>query len=162
MRTPGSALELQRVRLIAANMFERGIGSADIALNLGVHVQTVRHWRRLWNKRGTGGLISKPHPGRPPLLGDAQKQQLLQWLKTSPTEHGFERHFWTTAMIRDLIQRKFGIEFNHNWVGQMLHDMGLSWQKPMRRARERKEDQIAAWRSEVWPALEKKVRKKTE
>jgi transposase len=162
MRTQGSALELQRVRLIAANMFARAISSADIALNLGVHVQTVRHWRRLWNKQGSVALISKAHPGRPSLLDDAKKQQLLQWLKVPPTEHGFERHFWTTAMIRDLIHRKFDVRFNHNWVGQMLHDLGLSWQKPMRRARERKEDQIAAWRSEVWPALEKKAKKKTE
>ncbi len=64
-------------------------------------------------------------------------------------------------MIRDLIKRELGIEFNHNWVGEMLHRMGMSWQKPMRRARERKEDQIAAWRSEVWPEIEKKVPNRT-
>jgi transposase len=147
--------------MIAGKMFEREIPSSEIALSLDVHVQTVRHWRRLWNKRGVVALRSKPHPGRPPLLGESQRQQLLQWLRDPPTKHGFQRHFWTTTMIRDLIKRELGIEFNHNWVGEMLHRMGMSWQKPMRRARERKEDQIAAWRSEVWPEIEKKVPNRT-
>lgn len=157
MRTSGSAVELERVRLIAARMFGRGARSRQIAGDLGVHVQTVRQWRRLWLKSGIDGLLHKPHPGRPALLSDAQKQELLQLLREEPTNHGFTRHFWTTAMIADLIRQKFGVDYHHDWVGEMLHALGMSWQKPMRRARERDEAKIAAWRSELWPALLKKV-----
>jgi transposase len=160
MRTQGSAQQLERVRLLAAGMFQRDLTSARIAQDLQVHVQTVRLWRRVWNKRSVEGLKLKPHPGRPPLLGPEQKKQLLGWLKDSPQQYGFARHYWTCAMIRDLIKQKFDVEFNHNWVGEMLHDMGLSWQKPMRRARERKEDQISAWREQYWPDLLKKTPKK--
>jgi transposase len=157
MRTPGSALELERVRLIAVRMFERGVPCKQIAQDVGVHVQTVRQWRRIWHKTGAEGLLHKPHPGRPALLGADQKQELLQLLQHEPTAHGFSRHFWTTAMIAELIKQKFGIDYHHDWVGEMLHALGMSWQKPMRRARERDEVKIASWRSELWPQLQKKV-----
>lgn len=161
MRTPGSAQELERVRLIACKMFERNATSRQIASDLGVHVQSVREWRRTYKKLGIDGLRLKPHPGRPALLSDEQKQQLLTMLRQEPTAHGFERHFWTTAMIAELIKRTFGIDYNHDWVGEMLHALGLSWQKPMRRARERDEEKIQSWREQVWPEVLKKTPPKT-
>jgi transposase len=39
----------------------------------------------------------------------------------------------------------------------ILHELGFSHQKPARRAAERDEARIDAWRGEVWPALLKKV-----
>jgi transposase len=161
MRTPGSAQVLERVRLIACNMFERDVSSKQIAQDLGMHAQTVREWRRVYKQRGAQGLRLKPHPGRPALLSDEQRQQLLTLLKETPTSHGFERHFWTTAMIAELIKRKFDIDYNADWVGEMLHALGMSWQKPMRRARERDEQKIQAWREQVWPEVLKKTPQKT-
>lgn len=160
MRTPGSAQELERVRLIACNLFDRDVSSKQIAQDLGMHPQTVREWRRIYKQLGAQGLRLKPHAGRPALLSDERKQQLLMLLKETPTFHGFERHFWTTAMIAELIKQKFGIDYNADWVGEMLHALGMSWQKPMRRARERDEQKIQAWREHLWPEVLKKTPQK--
>lgn len=157
MRTPGSTRELERVRMIAANLFERDVAAAQIARDLGVDDQTVRRWRRVWRDKGRDGLIGKPHPGRPALLDDAQRGRLVEALRRSPVEHGFDRHFWTTPMIRDLIERLFGVSYHHDWVGELMRQLGFSWQKPMRRARERDEAAIAGWRCEHWPELLKKT-----
>src|SRR5690606_6043102 len=102
MRTPGSAEELERVRMIAVNMFELGKTPAEIAACLGVHPQTVRDWRRVWLARGLDGLRLKPHPGRPCELDADQKRQLVGLLQRPPVEHGFDRHLWTTPMIARL------------------------------------------------------------
>lgn len=118
-----------------------------------MHPQAVREWRRIYLKLGIDGLRSRSHPGRPALLNDEQKQELLRLLADEPMNHGFERHVWSTAMIAELIRRKFGVDYNHDWVREMLHGLGMSWQKPMRRARERDEARIAAWQSEDWPEL---------
>lgn len=142
-------------------MFARDEKPRQIAADLDVHVQTVRLWRRVWKKSGIDGLLHKPHPGRPSLLSDLQKQELLQMLQDEPTAHGFDRHFWTTQMISELIKQKFDVEYHHDWVGEMLHGLGLSYQKPARRARERDEQKILAWRTEVWPELLKKTPLKT-
>src|SRR5687768_5759172 len=63
MRRPGSASELERVRLIAANMFGQGLKTAQVAASLSVDDQTVRRWRRVYDARGAEGLRSRPHPG---------------------------------------------------------------------------------------------------
>jgi transposase len=157
MRTPGSAKELERVRMIAVNMFELGKRPAEIAGCLGVNAQTVRQWRRLWQTRGRDGLRLKPHPGRPCELSPPQKQDLVELLARPPAEHGFDRHFWTTPMIAQLIERHFGVRYHHDWVGELLHTLGFSWQKPQRRARERNEQKITTWRQEHWPELLKKT-----
>lgn len=147
--------------MIAVNMFEQDKPSKEIAAWVGRDAQTVRAWKRQWEKLGRDGLRSKPHPGRPCLMSDQQKQELLAMLDESPTAHGFGRHFWTTEMIADLIKRKFGIDYNHDWVGEMLHALGCSWQKPERRARERDEVRIASWRRDTWDEIKKKRSKPT-
>jgi transposase len=158
MRTPGSAEELERNRMIAANMFEQGLKAVQVARSLEVDDQTVRRWRRVYTLKGREGLRGRKHPGRPPRLNLEQKEQLRQWLLKTPQEVGFaDKHLWTTQLIADLIQREFGVDYHHDHVGTMLHAMGFTHQKPARRAQERDEAKIAAWRREVWPDLLKKV-----
>jgi transposase len=157
MRTHGSAAELEKVRMFAANMFEQSLSSASIAKSLNVDVQTVRRWRRIVNASGRGGLGSRKHPGSKPRLNPEQHQRLAQLLLLSPIECGFERYLWTTSLIADLIEREFQVSYHHDTVGFVLRDLGFSWQKPACRARERDEGRIEAWRREVWPAILKKA-----
>lgn len=147
--------------MIAVKMLELKKSPAEIAKCLEVDDQTVRRWRRVWEASGKEGLKSKPHPGRPCLMSDEQKAELVQMLGKSPPEHGFDRHFWTTSMIADLIKQKFGINYDNDWVGEILHTLGFSWQKPARRARERDPERIEAWRRQAWPELLKKTPKPT-
>lgn len=158
MRTPGTAEQLQRNRLIAANMFDQGLNNLQVARSLEVDDQTVRRWRRVYNVHGRDGLRGKKHPGRPPRLSARQKEQLHRWLLSSAQEMRFAgKHLWTTQLIADLIKREFAVHYHHDYVGTMLHAMGFTHQKPARRAQERDEAKIAAWRQEVWPDLLKKV-----
>lgn len=162
MRTPGTSEQLQRNRLIAANMFQQGLSSVQVAKSLEVDDQTVRRWRRVYTSKGRDGLLGKKHPGRPPRLTGAQKARLHQWLLQSPQACGFaDKHLWTTQLIADLIRREFGVDYHHDYVGTMLHAMGFTHQKPARRAQERDEAAIAAWRQAAWPDLLKKVRTAT-
>ena len=62
----------------------------------------------------------------------------------------------------DLIAREFGVSYHHDHIGVILREMGFTHQKPTRRAKERDEARIDAWRREVWPAFLKKVLTKTE
>jgi transposase len=144
--------------MIAANMFEQGFKPVQVARSLEVDDQTVRRWRRTFKIKGREGLRGKEHPGRPPLLKGEQKGQLRQWLLQTPQQLGFaDKHLWTCQLIAELIQREFGVTYHHDYVGTMLHAMGFTHQKPARRAQERDEAKIAAWRHQAWPDLLKKV-----
>jgi transposase len=157
MRTHGSAIELEKVRMFAANMFEQGLSSISIAASLNVDVQTVRRWRRIFHALGRAGLGSRKHPGSKPRLNPQQRERLAELLLLTPGQCGFERYLWTTSLIADLIQREFAVSYHHDTVGFLLRDLGFSWQKPACRAKERDEVRIQAWRSQTWPEIFKKV-----
>jgi transposase len=157
MRRPGSQLQWEKLRLIAANMFEQKLPTALIAASLEVDDQTVRRWRRQFNASGREGLHSRKHHGRPPRMNQQQKQQLSELLLKTPAQCGFDKYLWTQQLIADLICREFGISYHHDHVGVILHDLGFTHQKPMRRAKERDEARIEAWRSQVWPEMLKKT-----
>jgi transposase len=159
MRKKGSGAEWERVRMIAANMFDAGLSSAEVAPHLGVAVQTVREWRRDYLAGGRDALRSAKPPGRPARLAEAQREQLAGMLDgRTPAELGFEgRHLWTQRLIADLIAREFGVTYHHDHVGVILKEVGFTHQKPARRAVERDEARIEGWRRDAWPALLKKV-----
>jgi transposase len=157
MRRPGSQSDWEKLRLIAANMFEQELASDVIAASLHVDDQTVRRWRRMFRAGGADALRARKHAGRPPRMSAAQKQQLCQLLLSGPGACGFVKYLWTQQLIADLIAREFGISYHHDHVGLILKDLGFTHQKPMRRARERDEARIQAWRTTQWPALQKKV-----
>ncbi|MBI5410978.1 MAG: winged helix-turn-helix domain-containing protein, partial [Nitrospirae bacterium] len=48
--------------------------------------------------------------------------------------------------------------YHHNHVGKLLHQLGWSHQKPERRAMERNDAAIAAWKRAVWPRVKKTPR----
>jgi len=158
MRRAGSQSELERTRLIAANMFDAGLGTAQVAASLGVDDQTVRRWRRQFEAGGRDALRSRKHPGRRPLLTACQRERLAGLLLKAPAECGFAgKYLWTTRLVADLIAREFAVSYHHDHVGVVLGAMGFTHQKPARRARERDAAKVEAWRREAWPALLKQV-----
>jgi len=94
-------------------------------------------------------------------LNASQREKLIELLLKTPMECGLNRYLWTTQLIADLIQREFGVVYHHDHVGRLLGAMGFTHQKPARKARERDEARIEAWRLELWPALLKKVSRAT-
>jgi transposase len=140
-------------------MFEQELDTAVIAASLKVDDQTVRRWRRIFADKGREGLRSRKHAGRPSRLTPQHKERLVQLLLKTPMECGFsDKYLWTQQLIADLIAREFGgIRYHHDHVGVMLHELGFTHQKPARRARERDESKVEAWRRDVWPDLLKKA-----
>jgi putative transposase len=158
MRKKGSAAEWDRVRSIAANMFDDGKKPAEIARHLGVAAQTVREWRRDYRAGGRDALLSAKPTGRPAKLTEAQREALAELLERTPAACGFaDKHLWTQQLIADLVLREFGVSYHHDHVGVVLKEMGFTHQKPARRAVERDEARIEGWRREAWPALLKKA-----
>ncbi len=158
MRKKGSAAEWDRVRAIAANMLDDGKAPAEIARHLGVAAQTVREWRRDYRAGGREALRSAKPPGRPARLTGAQREALAGMLERTPAGGGFAgRHLWTQQLIADLVEREFGVRYHHDHVGVILGAIGFTHQRPARRAAERDEARIEAWRRDAWPAVLKKA-----
>jgi transposase len=157
MRKKGSLAEWELRRNLAVNLLDQGMQPAAVAKALNVDPQTVRAWRRAYLAGGRRALASRKPSGRPARLSFEQRQRLAEMLLKTPVQCGFDRYLWTQQLIADLIWREFGVSYHHDHIGVILQQMDFTHQKPARRARERDEARIQAWRQETWPALQKKT-----
>lgn len=155
MRPQGSpkSLEARRRRVVA--FLKQPLSLHEIARRIGCHASSVLRWRNALQSGGPEALKAKPAPGRPPRLTTQQKGRLVRLLREGAMAHGYRTELWTTQRIADLIERRLGVKYHRNHVGKLLHQLGWSHQKPERRAVERNEVAIAAWKRAGWPRVKK-------
>ena len=66
---------------------------------------------------------------------------------------GWSDQCWTPARIGEVVRRRFGVDYTLAGLDLLLHRIGWSAQVPARKASERNETQIAAWKDEQGPVL---------
>jgi Winged helix-turn helix len=75
-------------------------------------------------------------------------------LDAGPAVSGWgEDQCWTLARIAEVIAARFTVTYTLAGVDLLLHRIGWSVQVPARRAAERDEAKITAWREETWPVV---------
>lgn len=83
-------------------------------------------------------------------LDDAQLDRLVVELDRGPAVNGWADQRWTLDRIATLIGRLFRASYTPREVSYLLHRIGWTPQVPARRAIERDEDAITAWRAQTW------------
>ena len=80
------------------------------------------------------------------------REELLQ----GPRAHGFATGVWTLGRVAIVIERLTGVHYGPTQTWTILRTrLGWSRQRPARRAVERDEDAIVAWRENEWPRIKK-------
>jgi transposase len=146
---------LERRRMRAMRLFQKGESQADVARRLGVSRTTALRWERAWDREGVQGLRAAGRAGRKPRLTGEQREQIEQALLEGPTALGYETELWTLPRIAEVIERITGVHYHPGHVWRLMGQLGWSIQKPTTRARERDEAAIARWKKARWPALKK-------
>ena len=147
---------LEKRRLQAAKLFEKGLSQAEVARQTGVSRESARRWHQEWQNRGTTGLKKAGRAGRKPRLEPSQLQALRRGLKQGPEVLGYGTGLWTTWRVADLIERQTGHKYHPGHVWRILRALGWSCQRPTGRATQRDEPAIQRWKEVRWPAIEKK------
>ena len=144
----------EQVRLAAAGFIQAGESDEQVARRFRVTKMSVSRWRRALETGGTGALVSKGPAGARPLLNADQQRELMAVIEAGPAAHGYLDQRWTLARIAELIRVRFGVRFRSaGALHEMLTRIGCTWQVPTRRAAERDEPAIAAWREETWTRI---------
>lgn len=155
MRPTGSPEELERRRVRALALLKEGLLPVEVARRVGVDRRSVRRWKRAARKHGEAGVRARAAPGRPCKLSTRHKRRLEAFLLKGPLAAGFHTDLWTCPRVADLIKQRFGVDYHVDHVGRLLHELGWSPQKPVRRAVERDEQEIRRWVREDWPRIKK-------
>jgi transposase len=114
----------------------------------------ANRWRRALAAGGRAALASKSAGGAKCRLSAGQLRELETVLDAGPAASGRdEDQCWTLARIAEVIAARFGVGYTLAGVDLLLHRIGWSAQVPARRAAERDEAKITAWREERWPMI---------
>ena len=136
----------EKVRLEAAEWIEEGATDAEVAARFRGTRMSANRWRRALAAGGRPALASKG-PGRARCrLTPAQLDELQALLEAGPGAWGWTEQCWTLARIAAVVRARFGVDYTLPGVDLLLHRLGWSVQVPARRAAERDEEQVAAWR----------------
>jgi transposase len=155
MRPTGTKQQLEIRRRVAMALLDVGWGIRQVARQVKASPGSVCRWRDTLAQQGEAGLTAKRHPGSKPKLNAVQRQQLLELLSQGARAHGFRNELWTLRRIAMVIERHFGCPYCPSGIWRLLRRCKWSPQKPARRARERDEDAITRWPTDVWPRLKK-------
>src|SRR5262245_24006508 len=143
----------EQVQLAAADLIESGASDREVARRFRVTRMSANRWRRALAAGGRAALASKGPGGGPCKLSPAQVRELEAVLEAGPAAQGWEDQCWTLARIAEVVWRLFTVSYTLAGLDLLLHRIGWSVQVPARRAAERDEAAIAAWREEAWPVI---------
>ncbi len=132
-----------------------------IAASLQINPTTVS---KIFSKYRTGGmeaLASTKATGPAPKLTIRQQERLRNTIITkTPQQLRFSFALWTLPLIGEYIRREFGVVYHETSISRMLHRMGITPQRPVRRAFKRDEQECRQWAQTEFPRIVKSVMRK--
>src|SRR5215469_17278351 len=156
-RLDHATLEAMRER--AVRSVQDGESPEVVADVLGINRSTMYGWLAQYRRGGWGALKAKPLFGRPPKLDGKKLQWIYDAVTQSPLQMKFEFALWTREMVAALIKRKFNISLSPASVGRLLAQLGITCQKPLRRALERDEALVQQWLKTEYPRIKAVARR---
>ncbi len=155
-----STEEQHLLRRLAVQRVFDGEAASEVTRSYGLGDRTIYGWLRIARENGLDALAPKPRSGRGRALSDFEANEVKRWiLGGDPRQYGFDFGLWTRQIVSDLIKDRFSIDLGLTAVGDLLYRLGLSPQKPMRRAYERDDAEIKKWKKETYPKIKKSAKK---
>jgi len=132
MLAPLSSLtreDMETRRLAAAKELLSGSTQSQIARRYGVSRTTASRWNRSIVQKGMEGLHRRRATGRPSRLTADQVESIRRMHLEGAMAHGFPSDRWTTGRLAQAIEKEFGIHYDQDHVGRLMHKFGLRQRK---------------------------------
>lgn len=152
---------LEEMRRLAVKRVLAGEACVDVARSLEVHPNTISKWMTAHREGGDAALRRRKAPGRTPKLDGKQVAKLRTIIVgKNPRQLGFGAALWSLPIVGQVIERTFGVVLHKGTIGRLLHRMGLTPQKPRRRAFSRDEAECARWATVDFPGIVRRAKKR--
>lgn len=116
-------------RLLALANALDGMSRDLAAKQAGMDRQTLRDWVIRFNAEGVAGLRDRPRSGRPPFLDEGQMAAFKAIVLRGPNPERDGMSSWTAKDLCGIVEERFGVSYSENGMLDLLHGLGLSWQK---------------------------------
>ncbi len=108
----------------------QGRSVPDISRLFEVDRKTVRLWMRRFDRQGPSGLYDEPRSGRPRLVTETVRDQLVDLVQQDPAQAGHVVTVWTVAMLVLTAAKNWSVKLSASTVRQALHEARLAWGRP--------------------------------
>lgn len=116
-------------RVLKRLYFIRYLMQGDTLTNAAKRVGVTRSlgyvWLDRWNGDGVAGLVPRFDGGRPAKLSREDKRRLVVLLR--------RRNDWTLREIKELIIKKYSVEYSESRLRDVLKSLGVRHAKPFSR-----------------------------
>ena len=109
----------------AAQDLLNGLNQSAVARKFGVSRTTASRWCRTLHGCGVEALRRRRAPGRPCRLRPEQFAELIQIFAAGPRAAGLDADTWTTGRLTEVIWLRFGVRYDPDHVGRLMHRLGL-------------------------------------
>src|SRR2546423_12905314 len=117
--------EMERRRLAAAQELLNGLSQSKVARKFGVSRTTTSRWHRALARQGVESLRKRRATGRPSRLTKDQLDGVRRIYAEGARACGYETDRWTTARLAHAIEQRFGVHYDQDHVGRLMHRLGL-------------------------------------
>jgi len=150
-----SAKEIVRVQVIL--LLAQAVPVATILLTTGYQRRQIFEIRRRYFLDGLAAILDKRKGNPPCLLSQAQREEVLAILRqATPIDFGYAERFWTTDLLADLIEARYGVRYASKTSYYLLFkEATFSYHKPGRVYQGRDEKVVTAWRKAINKRLQK-------
>lgn len=145
---------LEEIRIRAVERVEAGESPEVVVRALGFSRSVIYDWIAKYREGGVDALRARRAPGRPSKLDGKQLRWLYRTITSkNPLQLKFEFALWTRGMIREVIRERFGVRLSEVSVGRLLKKLGLTPQRPLRRAYQQDPRRVDRWLKKEFPQI---------
>lgn len=149
-------------RWVCINSSIKELSPPEIAEILNRDEKTIREWITSFNLEGPKGIERNQPPGKKKLLNELEIEKLKKDFEKPPTEHGFDKGYWTTALIKEHIKRVSGIEYSKSRICELMKEWDFSVKRPRMKSRKSDEKEQSEFIETVFPEKIKEVSEKAK
>lgn len=144
------------LRKQAVLQVQAGESPEKVAKAMGINRTTIYDWLASYRKGGWSALEAKKRGGRKSKLNG----RAMEWVYNTvtmknPMQLKFSFALWTCEMIAQLIERKFSVKLSQSSVNRLLHQLGLSAQRPLWRAYQQNPQAVEHWLKVEYPRIKR-------
>ena len=113
-------------RMLALALVLEGKSRKEAAESCGMDRQTLRDWVIRYYGGGLGGLSDRVSPGPAFRLSSEQMAELAAIVEAGPDPAVNQVVRWRRVDLRQVIAKRWGVEFHERTVGKLLHRLGFA------------------------------------
>lgn len=147
----------EKIRIQAVKQIKRNKSQVAVAEFLGVKKQVVSKWWRIYQIHGFAGLKMKSRANltNKSKVNEIQAKAIKKIiLEKTPDQLNFGFMLWTREAVRLTLKKVYNIKIGLSAVGRLLKNLGLSPQKPMKKAYEQSSSRVKIWLKKEYPKIQ--------